>query len=308
MTPLVPGAPGTQPAGTAMRLAVKDELRSLRFNLAQGAHWLQDLGGALAGRSGMAPPAPVAAPLDTLQHLLDATAQQALTGYRLVRHSAAAPSAVHDLARPVAINTFSTVSTLGAPVTVELLPPAACFADPAARLPSKRFTDMFYRLIRRVLETEAGRDAARSPLIVRQQAVDQAYWRVLERHAALVARVRGSAEQNGLANPGDHAWLCGAMLQALMDMQPLRDPSLPPWADRALTGPDQRTATLCLLSAVLACGLAQDATGIARSAADGLRLGVQLAGARIASVEQALGKPRPAEALAAEMAFIFRHA
>ncbi|RYX93539.1 MAG: hypothetical protein EOO28_18235 [Comamonadaceae bacterium] len=308
MTQLLPPGPPAkpeQPTRTAVRLALKDELRSLRFNLQHGAQWLlQDVGAGIAKRVDLPAAAENFAPLGKLQHLIDGAAQHALSGLQSAQDAAA-----------------STVLADAPYRTLQfrLQPPIAYFNADDARHPSRLFADVFYWLIRHVLDgraspetTAAATEAVSAPvtLIARQQAVDEAYWAVVARQEALLARLRAevAASASGTLHNDDNALLCAAIFQALLAAQPVRDPSLPPWAGRALLDTDALAIRTCLLTVVIAAGLAQDAHGAPRDAADALRLAGQLVAARMPYLDVALNKPKAGEAVAAEMAFIFRHA
>ena len=301
MTQLLPPEPTTQPTRTAVRLALKDELRSLRFNLQHGAQWLlQDVGAGIAKRVDLPAAAESFAPLGKLQHLIDGATQQALSGLQLAQ-DAAASTVLADAP-------YRTLQ-------FKLQPPITYFNADEVRRPSRLFADVFYWLIRHVLDGKASAgtaDAATSPatLIARQQAVDEAYWAIVDRHEALLARLRSeiAASASGTLHNDDNALLCAAIFQALLAAQPVRDPSLPPWAGRALPDADAHAIRTCLLTVVVAAGLAQDAHGAPRDAADALRLAGQLVAARMPYLDVALNKPKAGEAVAAEMAFIFRHA
>ena len=302
MTQLQPPEHPTQPTRTAVRLALKDELRSLRFNLQHGAQWLlNDVGAGLAKRVDLPAAAENFAPLGKLQQLIDTTAQHALSGLQSAQ-DAAASTVLADA--PYRTMQF------------QLQPLTGYFAADDSRRPSRLFADVFYWLIRHVLDGKASTDTAAAqtatpaPLIARQQAVDEAYWAVLDQHGALLARLRSevAASASGLLRPDDNALLAAAIFEALLAAQPVRDPGLPPWSDRARPQAHTPAVTGCLLTAVVAAGLARDNSGLPRDVPEALRLAAQMVSARMPYFEVAMNKPKAGEAIAAEMAFIFRHA
>jgi hypothetical protein len=213
-----PDRPGRtlQPARTAMQLALKDELRTFGFNLQRGAHWLvQDLGGSFVKQ---VEPRNEDGTLHKLHQLIDSTAHATFSTLQVAQQAAA-----------VAVLPDAAYRTLH----FELQPLGDYFLLQAgAKNPSQLFTDAFYWLLRHALAGKAD-----SALIARQQAIDQAYWQVLEQHAALITR----AQQAG-AVPRDHAALCAAVLRALIAAQPVRDASLPPWAGQPAQQPDAPAA------------------------------------------------------------------
>ncbi|MDO9402705.1 MAG: hypothetical protein Q7T87_01595 [Polaromonas sp.] len=297
MTQLLPPAPTSQPTRTAVRLTLTDELRSLRFNLLHGAQWLVgDVGANLVRRVELPAPAAQLMPIDKLQHLIDTTAHQALAGLQSAQNVAA------------------TTVLADAPyrtLTFGLEPLLAYFSREDARHPSRQFTDVFYWLIRHVLEGKAGHAVpAGSAFITRQQAVDEAWWTVANNDGALLARLQtdATASAGGTLSTDDNALLGAAVFLSLLSARPLRDPGLPPWSDRALPDTDARAVMSCLLTAVLAVALSHDHTGVPREAAAALQLAGQLVDARLPYVEVALREPHPREAIAAEMAFTLRHA
>ena len=286
MTPILPTArtdrPGRtgQPARTAMQLALKDELRTFGFNLQRGAHWLvQDLGGSLVKQ---VEPRNQDGTLHKLHHLIDSTAQATFSTLQVAQQAAA-----------VAVLPDAAYRTLH----FELLPLADLFAQGDPKNPSQLFTDAFYWLLRHALAGKAG-----SALIARQQAIDEAFWQVLEQHAGLIAR----AQEAGAA-PRDHATLCAAVLRALVAARPVRDASLPPWAGQTSQPPDAPAALPELLTVAVAVGLAKSGDNPTPDIEERLRLAGQLVMARLPLLEAALQQPDN-QLLTAELAFLFRHA
>ena len=181
----------------------------------------------------------------------------------------------------------------------ELQPMADYFlqqSDP--KHPSQHFTNAFYWLLRNALAGKAG-----SALIARQQAIDEAFWQVLEQHAGLVARA-----QEAKASPRDHAALCAAVLRALAAARPVRDASLPPWAGQPSQQQTDAPAALPeLLAVMVAIGLAKSGDNPSPDVGERLRLAGQLVTARLPLLEAALQQPDD-QHLTAELAFLFRHA
>ncbi len=298
MAQLVHRGTPSQPRKIAVRLALQDELRSLRFNLQHGAQWLlDDVGGGVAKRFELQPSDALSAPLGTLQRMVGTTAQQALTGLQSAQHAAAS-----------AVLADAPYRTLD----FKLEPLLAYFSAKDIHHPSRLFTDVFYWLMRHVLEGKVITDAelAGTPLMARQRAVDDAYWLVTDTHQELLNRLHREAglASSGLLRPDDNAMLCAAVFQALRATQPVRDPSLPPWAERALPEVDAPAVTHCLLTAVLAAGLARTQCGETRDTSVALQLAHQLSAARFASFRVAMNKPDAEAAVATEIAFVLRHA
>jgi hypothetical protein len=240
-------ARSTQPARTAVQLALKDELRTFGFNLQRGAHWLlQDLGGSLVKQ---VEPRNEAGTLHKLHHLIDSTAQATFSTLQVAQQAAA-----------VAVLPDAAYRTLH----FELQPLSDYFLLHAgAKNPSQLFTDTFYWLLRHALAGKAD-----SALIARQQAIDEAFWQVLEQHAGLISR----AQQAG-AVPRDHA---------------------------ALALPE-------LLAVIVAIGLAKSGDNPTPDVGERLRLAGQLVTARLPLLEAALQQADD-QLLTAELAFLFRHA
>ena len=270
-----------QPTRTAVQLALKDELRTFGFNLQRGAHWLlQDVGSSLVKQ---AEPRNEAGTLHKLHHLIDSTAQATFSTLQVAQQAAA-----------VAVLPDAAYRTLH----FELQPMADYFLrenDP--KNPSQHFTNAFYWLLRHALAGKAG-----SALIARQQAIDEAFWQVLEQHAGLVARA-----QEAKASPRDHAALCAAVLRALVAARPVRDASLPPWAGQPAQQAEAPAALPELLTVVVAVGLAKNGDNPTPDVGERLRLAGQLVTARLPLLEAALQQPDD-QHLTAELAFLFRHA
>lgn len=280
---ILPTARNVQPARTAVQLALKDELRTFGFNLQRGAHWLlQDLGGSLVKQ---VEPRNEDGTLHKLHHLIDSTAQATFSTLQVAQQAAAA-----------AVLPDAAYRTLH----FELQPLGDYFLLQAeAKNPSQLFTNTFYWLLRHALAGKAG-----SALIARQQAIDEAFWQVLEQHAGLIAR----AQQAG-AVPRDHAALCAAVLRALVAARPVRDASLPPWAGQPSQQQqaDAPAALPELLAVIVAVGLAKSGDNPTPDIGERLRLAGQLVTARLPLLEAALQQADD-QLLTAELAFLFRHA
>jgi hypothetical protein len=179
----------------------------------------------------------------------------------------------------------------------ELQPLAGYFAPGEPKNPSQLFTNTFYWLLRHALAGKAG-----TALIARQQAIDEAFWQVQEQHAGLIARA-----QEPRASLRDHAALCAVVLRALVDAQPVRDASLPPWAGQASQQPDAPAALPELLAVVVAVGLAKRGDNPTPDIGERLRLAGQLVTARLPLLEAAVHQTDDPQ-LTAELAFLFRHA
>jgi hypothetical protein len=280
MTHPSPSTRTAQPTRTAVQLALKDELRTFGFNLQRGAHWLlQDVGSSLVKQ---VEPRNADGTLHKLHHLIDSTAQAAFSRLQVAQQAAA-----------VAVLPDAAYRTLH----FELGPLAGYFAQSEPKNPSQLFTDTFYWLLRHALAGKAG-----TALIARQQAIDEAFWQVLEQHAGLIDR----AQEAG-ASLRDHAALCAAVLRALVAAQPVRDASLPPWAGQAGQQPDTPAALPELLAVVVAVGLAKRGDNPTPDIGERLRLAGQLVTARLSLLEAALQQPDD-QLLTAELAFLFRHA
>ena len=274
-------ARSVQPTRTAVQLALKDELRTFGFNLQRGAHWLlQDVGSNLVKQ---AEPRNETGTLHKLHHLIDSTAQATFSTLQVAQQAAA-----------VAVLPDAAYRTLH----FELQPMADYFLrenDP--KNPSQHFTNAFYWRLRHALAGKAG-----SALIARQQAIDEAFWQVLEQHAGLVARA-----QEAKASQRDHAALCAAVLRALAAARPVRDASLPPWAGQPAQETEVPAALPELLTVVVAVGLAKNGDNPTPDVGERLRLAGQLVTARLPLLEAALQQPDD-QHLTAELAFLFRHA
>jgi len=275
MTHLLSSDHTAQPASTAIPLALKDELRTFGFNLQRGAHWLlHDFGDNLVRQ---VEPRNEDGKLHKLHHLIDSTAQATFSTLQ-----AAAIAVLPDAA-------YRTLH-------FELQPLADYFLRCDPKNPSQLFTNVFYWLIRHVLGARTG-----TTLIAREQAVDEAFWRVREQYADLLART-----QEPDASPGDHAALCAAVLQALIATRTVRDASLPPWADQQPQPADGMAALPELLAVVVAIGLAPKGDTASPDIGEHLRLADQLVTARLPLLEAALKQPDNRR-LSAELAFLFRH-
>jgi hypothetical protein len=277
---ILPTARTAQPTRTAVQLALKDELRTFGFNLQRGAHWLlQDVGSSLVKQ---VEPRNEAGTLRKLHHLLDSTAQATFSTLQVAQQAAA-----------VAVLPDAAYRTMH----FELQPLADYFAPGEPKNPSQLFTNTFYWLLRHALAGKAG-----TALIARQQAIDEAFWQVQEQHAGLIARA-----QEPRASLRDHAALCAVVLRALVDAQPVRDASLPPWAGQASQQPDAPAALPELLAVVVAVGLAKRGDNPTPDIGERLRLAGQLVTARLPLLEAAVHQTDDPQ-LTSELAFLFRHA
>jgi hypothetical protein len=280
----------TQPTRTAVQLALKDELRTLGANLQHGAQWLlHDVSGSIVKRVD-----PQNAATDSkllkLQHLIDSTAQVTLSTLQAAKH-AAAITVLPDAA-------FRTMS-------FQLQPLAAYFSAAGSAQPSRAFTDVFYWLIRHAIELDEGTGGK---LIARQQAVDETYWALLRDHGDLIDRITAPATAPGASHGRDHALLCAALLQALVQAHPVRDAHLPPWAERNPATSGSPALHRMLMTVVVAAGMVRERDQASVDVAQRLQLARQIVLARLPFLETAINQPSPWQALADELAFIFRHA
>ena len=278
----------TQPTRTAVQLALKDELRTLGANLQHGAQWLlHDVSGSIVKRVD-----PQNAATDSkllkLQHLIDSTAQVTLSTLQAAKH-AAAITVLPDAA-------FRTMS-------FQLQPLAAYFNAGGSAHPSRAFTDVFYWLIRHAIDLDEG---AGGKLIARQQAVDETYWALTRDHGDLIDRVAAPAP--GASHARDHALLCAALLQTLVQAHPVRDAHLPPWAERNPATAASPGLHRMLMTVVVAAGMVRERDQASVDVAQRLQLARQIVLARLPFLETAIKQPSARQALADELAFIFRHA
>lgn len=289
MTQILPSDSPDQPAGNAVQLALKDELRALEFNLQKGAQWLlHDVGDRLLQRIPTQEGSVPARGLRKLQTLVDSSAQAALSTLRSARQ-AAASTVLDDAA-------YRQFTFTLAPLA-DLLPP------PYDSSASRPFTSAVYWLTRHALELDP--DTA-GKQIAREQAIDEAYWRLTREHEDLIARVRSNPIE---ADTRDHSLLCAALLLTLLTVHPLRDANLPPWAERATPPADQRGMLRLLLAVVVTMALAGSAGPTeAKSLAELLELSRLMVNARFGAFEAALAHPAAQRALADELAFLMRHA
>ena len=282
-------ARSAQPQREALTLGIKDEARKLRLNLQHGAHWLlrdfQESAGIAEQASGAG-----GKQATRLQHLVHAAAQTTSFVFESAQDAAAA------------------VIFSDAPyrrLHFQLLPLASYFRATDDQHPSRLFTNVVYWLIRHALKLRPV-----PSLMVRQQAVDEAYWMVLARVPALLARLRATSTDDDAANLEQNLELCVALLQALLQAQPVHDAGLPPWVERDLAETETVAVLASLLTVVASVGLAASALRQGRDAdASGqLQLAAQMVNARWSEFASAVGKANAQEALAAELAFVFRHA
>ncbi len=292
MTPTPPTPPPArtaQPPITALRLAIEDEARTLRFHLQHGARWLlQDFQSGVGMLEQMG--APGARQLPKLQHFVESAAQA--TG--LVLESAE--------------NAAALAASSDAPyrkLHFQLLPLASYFRNADNHDPSRLFTSVFYWLIRHALETRST-----SGLMVRQRLINEAYWTVLARNPAMVARLNTSPSGHDATDSEQNLRLCVLLFESLLQTRPVYDGNMPPWTQSEIQGQNRASAFASLLSVVVALGLSAqaDVGSTGAGASDLLSLANQLVGARLCAFEDAASRTNARDALADELSFVFRHA
>lgn len=282
-----PRATPQQSTLTAVELTLKDGLRTLEFNLRQGAHWLvDDVGPRLARQID---PEGIKGKRGKLHVLVDSAAKGTLSTLETMQYRAAS--------KAMADEPYRTMD-------FDLLPLAAYLPSTDKRNPSGLFAEVFYWLIRHALAM--GPDPG-SGKLVRQLAVDEAYWQLqADRDAAALSAPLASADPQW---EQQHAQLCARLLQALIATRPVRDASMLPWTQTGDASADTPVMLRVLLSVVLAVGSVTPASANTARAAARLHMGWEIAGARLATFSGALARPdndRTA-ALAQEFAFVFRH-
>jgi hypothetical protein len=287
MTQLQPNDRPDQPVGTAVQLAIKDELRTLEFNLQKGAHWLlHDVGESVVQRIAPNTTSIPARGLRKLQTLADSTAQVTLSTLHSVRQAAA--SAVLDDAAYRYLK-------------FKLEPLEALLAQPSGSDASRPFTSAVYWLTRHAIELDA---AIIIKQIVREQAIDEVYWLLTCDEEDLIARLKANPKAS--ADSREHSTLCASLLLALLAVHPLRDANLPPWAERSPSSVDTSGILRILLTVVLTLALAR--SGAASTLlAERLNLSHQIINSRFGAFETALAHSAPQRALADEFAFLLRH-
>ncbi|MES2979526.1 MAG: hypothetical protein V4731_13965 [Pseudomonadota bacterium] len=289
MTQLLPSDRPDQPVGNAVQLALKDELRTLEFNLQKGAQWLlHDVGDSLVQRVAPKSNSVPARGLRKLQTLVDSTAQAALSTLHSAR-DAAASTVLDDAAYRQ--------------LEFKLEPLSALLALPSGSAASRPFTSAVYWLTRHAIELDP---VSAGKQIAREQAIDEVYWRLTREEEDLIARVR--AIPKGAADARDHTLLLAGLLLALLAVHPLRDANLPPWAERATPPADTTGMLRILLTVVVTIGLAAKADAAQTALSERLQLSRQMVNARLSAFETALAHPAPQRALADELAFLLRHA
>lgn len=289
MTPTPEPSPSAQPQRTALRLSIEDEAIALRFHLRHGANWLLKDFQAGVGKLEQLR-APGSSQLSKLQHFVESAVQA--TG----------------LALQTAQDAAAVVASPQAPyrdLDFQLLPLAAYFRTADTRNPSRVFTHVFYWLIRHALDMRAA-----PGLLVRQRLVDEAYWVMVARGASHIKHLNPNPAEGGAGDPQDRHTLCAWLLEALLKTRPVYDGGCPPWTERALARASYAEAFASMLSAVVAVGLASDSSHRdgGTDASDRLRFANDLVNARLSSFEAAAKKDNATGALAAELAFLLRHA
>lgn len=283
--PLLP----QQSALTTAELTLKDGLRALGLNVQLGAHWLvEDVGPKLAQQID---PDGITGRREKLHALVDSAARGTLSTLVTVLQGASAKAMADEPYRSLDFT---------------LLPLADYFSGANRGNPSGLFAEVFYWLLRHSLAART--DAHARHAMVHQLAVDEAFWIVQSAQAGLAQRLdANTATDIDLAQ--DHAALCALLLRALVTTEPVRDTTLLPWAHADANTEPVPELLQVVLVAVLAVGCVTASGGNLSWAADGLRLGQQIAMARRASFAAALaqGAHDDGAALSAEFKFIFRH-
>ncbi len=285
--PTPPASPH-QSALTTVELTLKDGLRALEFNLLQGAHWLvDDVGPRLARQID---PVGIKGKRVKLHVLVDSAAKGTLSTLETMQHRAAS--------KAMADEPYRTLD-------FELLPLAAYMSSADERNPSALFAEVFYWLIRHALALAPEPGPGK---LVRQLAVDEAYWQLqAERDASMAQAVPiASADPR---QEQQHARTCARLLQALIATRPVRDASLLPWTQSGDESAETPAMLRVLLSVVLAVGSVTPASANTARAAACLHMGWEIAGARLAAFSGALARPGndKTAALAQEFAFVLRH-
>ncbi len=288
MVPPTPPVSTHQPALTAVELGLKDGLRALEFNLRQGAHWLvDDVSPRLARQID---PVGIKGKREKLHVLADSAAKGTLSTLETMQHRAAS-KAMAD--KPYRALDF------------ELLPLAAYISSGDERNPSGLFAEVFYWLIRHAL---ALGPAPGPGWLVRQLAVDEAFWQLQANHDGSVALAVPAAAPDQQREQ-QHARMCARLLRALIVTRPVRDASMLPWTQTGHDPADTPEMLRVLLSVVLAVGSVTPAGANTARAAACLHMGWKIAGARQAAFSRALSRSGndEAAALADEFAFVLRH-
>lgn len=222
MMQLLPTDSPDQPVGTAVQPPLEDELRTREFPLQKSAQWLlHDVGDGLIQRIAPDHATIPGRGLRKLQRLGATMAQVALSSLQSPRQIAA-PTVLDDAAYRQLDFPLAPVAQLPVP--------------PSADTPSRTFTNTVYWLTRHAVEQDP---ATAGQQIVREQAINEVYWRLTREEQDLIARTHANASRNKNADARDHRLLCAALVLALLCAQPLRDAKLPPWGERP-TPPHRR--------------------------------------------------------------------
>lgn len=279
-----------QPPATALRLSLEDEARTLRLHLRRGSGWLRD-----AFHEGVQDlerrQLPGGAQLPRVQQLVDSAAEATGLVFETAQNMAA-----------VVASSDAAYRRLHFP----LLPLASYFRVEGRARSSRRFSDVFYWLIRRALETGPA-----AGLLVRRRRVDQAWWEVVGGDPALIERLRADPSERDAQDAERNLVLAARLLAALRHVHTVHDGDALPWAaQHALVPEATRAVHAALIAAVVAVGLGANAAPrvAAMDAAERLALAQLLVAARLDAFEAALGKSDIEAALGSELAFLFRHA
>ena len=284
-----PSPPPQQSTLTAVELSLKDGLRALGFNLHLGARWLvDDIAPRLAQQID---PTGISGTRETLHSLADSAARGTLSTLESVQQRAASTALADEPYRTLDFT---------------LQPLANYFSAQDPRNPSALFSEVFYWLLRHALAMQPSPKTKRA--LVRQRAVDAAYWMVPSSRAHRAAQ----SDSDDGANPQaahEHAALCAQLLRALVAARPVRDATVLPWAPTDATQTRLPQFLPVLLVVALAAGSVRPGDESRPSAAAGLRLGQQIASARQTAFAHALaqGPDDGWASLKAEFAFVFRH-
>lgn len=284
-----PSPPPHQSTLTAVELSLKDGLRALGFNLHLGARWLvDDVAPRLAQQID---PIGISGTRETLHDLADSAARGTLSTLESVQQRAASTALADEPYRTLDFT---------------LQPLASYFSGQDRRNPSGLFAEVFYWLLRHALAMQPNPHTDRA--LVRQRAVDEAYWMVQSGWAHRAAQLGADNDANQQA-AHEHASLCAQLLRALVAARPVRDATVLPWAPTDPTQAESPQFLPVLLGVALAAGSVTPGGASRASAAAGLCLGQRIANARQTAFAHALaqGPDDHWASLIAEFAFVFRH-
>ncbi|MEO7940874.1 MAG: hypothetical protein ABIR55_19800, partial [Burkholderiaceae bacterium] len=186
-----PAPPPHQSALTAVELSLKDGLRTLGFNLHLGAQWLvEDVAPRLAQQID---PVGISGTRETLHGLVGSAARGTLSTLESVQQRAATTALADEPYRTL---------------DFALQPLASYFSATDQRNPSGLFADVFYWLLRHALATQVHPQAQRA--LVRQRAVDEAYWIVQAGRSRRAAQAGSDADLHSVPT---QAALCAQLLR-----------------------------------------------------------------------------------------------